>query len=309
MSWGFVTTALAPAEEILRQVAYHLDLGAHRAHIYLDAENPAAFAALKGHPKCRVTTCDAAWWSKHGPQRPKKHQVRQAVNATHAYGRKRDTDWLIHMDVDEFLVPAGALDDILSGIHDDVARARPMEVLAGSATAFKGFIPGGPDRARLVHDIYPTFGPHLHGGFLSHLAGKVFVRTGLPDVTLRIHNAFQNGAEVKGTDLPQATLALAHCHAKTWDDWRAAYRFRLERGSYRADLGPNKPRDQGGSSLHELFAHIERTGGETALRAFFEEVCADIPALRARLEGHGLLRHATLDTDAAVSRHFPDFSA
>ena len=44
----------------------------------------------------------------------------------------------------------------------------------------------GPQTA----DIYPTYGLHLNGGFLSHVAGKVFVRTGHDGVGLRIHNAF-----------------------------------------------------------------------------------------------------------------------
>lgn len=308
MTWGLITTALAPAEEILRYAAYHLDRGAHRVYLYLDDENLKAYAALKAHPKCRVQTCDAAWWSKQATRRPEKHQVRQSLNATHAYTRKADTDWLIHMDVDEFLVAKTPVDDILTGLTAPVARVRPMEALAGSAAAFKGFVSGGPDRTAVVRDLYPTFGASLKGGFLSHLAGKVFVRTALPEVTLRIHNAFQKGEEVKGPDLPQDTLALAHCHAKTWDDWLGAYRFRLDRGSYRAELGPNKPRDQGGLSMNELFAQITANGGESALRAFFDEVCADTPALRARLDSYGLLRHADLNTDAALSRHFPHFA-
>ena len=312
--WGLVATALAPAQDILRFAAYHLDAGAHRIHIYLDAENPTAYAALKAHSKCRVTTCDGDWWAKRGKGRPKKHQVRQAMNATHAYTRKADVAWLIHMDVDEFLVSDQAIGDILAPLETNVARARPMEALSGDrpapgdTSAFKGFVPGGPGRSRILRDLYPTYGAYLKGGFLSHVAGKVFVRTQLPDVRFQIHNAFENDVEIKGTDLPQDTLALAHCHAKTWEEWQKTYRFRLSQGSYRAALGPNKPRDKGGLSMHELFAMIEEDGGETALRAFFDEVCADTPALRARLDAHGLLRRANLDTDAALSRHFPDFA-
>jgi len=308
MSWGLVTTALAPAEDILRYAAYHLDAGAHRVHIYLDDENEAAYSALKAHPKCRVTTCDAAWWAKMAAKRPKKHQVRQSVNATHTYRRKADVDWLIHMDVDEFLVTEGRIDHILDQQNTDVVRVRPMEALSGETAAFKGFIPSGPQRAKIVNDIYPTFGRHLKGGFLSHLAGKVFVRTGLPKTRLQIHNAFRNDAEIKGVDLPQDILALAHCHAKTWKAWRASYRFRLKQGSYRAGLGPNKSRDKGGLSLNELFAQMEQHGGEARLRVFFEEVCADSDALRGRLDAHGLLRHADLNTDAALSRHFGQFT-
>ncbi len=307
--WGIVATILAPAEELLTFAAYHLEAGAHRVHIYLDAPNPPAFKALKNHPKCRVTTCDDCWWDKR-KGRPDKHQVRQAMNASHAYNRKAEVDWLIHIDVDEFLVAERPVSDILSALPASIraARARPMEALAGDNTAFKGFIPGGPDRARLNQMIYPTFGDYLKGGFLSHLAGKVFLRTGQENVKLRIHSGFQNGEEIKSIDLPQDDIALAHCHAKTWEDWLAHYRFRLERGSYRSELAPNRPREKGGLSIHELFRQIEDHDGETGLRAFFDEVCADSADLRARLEAHGLLRKANLGLRNPLSTHFPNLT-
>ncbi|MEM6303605.1 MAG: glycosyltransferase family 2 protein [Pseudomonadota bacterium] len=305
-TWGLVATILAPAEEILHFAAYHLERGAHRVIIYLDAENAQAHAALKAHPKCRVFTCTDAWWEKRGG-RPQKHQVRQAENATQAYRRRADVDWLIHMDVDEFLVADQNIAARLGALPADtrVARVRPMEALAGTLTAFKGFVPAEAGRARIIRELYPTYGDHVKGGFLSHLAGKVFIRTGLPDVSLRIHNGFQNGAEIKGLDLDQDDIALAHCHAKTWEQWLGAYRFRLSRGSYREGLAPNKPREDGGVSLNELFSMIEKTDGEAGLRAFFEEVCADSPALRARLARHGLLREAHLTLKQPLSSHFP----
>ncbi|WP_241462605.1 glycosyltransferase family 2 protein [Tateyamaria sp. ANG-S1] len=102
MNWGLSATILAPAADILRFAAYHIELGAHRLYIYLDDDNPAAFNPLKDHPKVRVQTCDAAHWKKLGGRRPVKHQARQTMNATHAYHRRAEVDWLIHMDADEF---------------------------------------------------------------------------------------------------------------------------------------------------------------------------------------------------------------
>ncbi|MFG6591653.1 glycosyltransferase family 2 protein [Sulfitobacter sp. 1A12157] len=304
--WGLVATILAPAEEIRRFAAYHLEAGAHRLYLYLDAENPEAFESLKAHPKIRVTTCDEAYWQKLCGKRPQKHQVRQSQNATRAYNRADDVDWLIHMDVDEFLVSERPVEEVLATLPptQKIARIRPMEALAGETTAFKAFIPNGPERARIVSALYPTYGDYVKGGFLSHLAGKVFVRTGMAEVRLQIHNAFQKETLIDGPE-QQPGIDLAHLHAKSWPEWLAAYRYRLEKGSYRADLAPNRPRDRGGLSMHELFSMIESEGGEPGLRAFFDEVCADTPELRAALNSHGLLRLAELGLDAKVSRHLP----
>lgn len=303
-TWGVSATILAPVDEILRFAAYHLEAGAHRLYIYLDDENHAAFDALKSHPKIRPTLCDSAYWNG---KRPKKHQVRQTHNATHAYKRQAEVDWLIHMDVDEFLTSDQPIADVLAGLPqtDKIARIRPMEQLAGDGTAFKAFVPNGPDRTRIVADLYPTYGTYIKGGFLSHLAGKCFVRSGLRSVRIQIHNAFQHDEMLKGNE-DTAGIDLAHCHAKSWHDWLAAYRYRLEKGSYRSELAPNRPRDKGGLSMHELFQMIEAEDGEAGLRAFFTEVCMDTPTLRQSLANHGLLRHADLDLNTTILMHFPD---
>ncbi|MBD3663544.1 glycosyltransferase family 2 protein [Sulfitobacter aestuariivivens] len=306
-TWGLSATILAPFADTLRFAAFHLEAGAHRLYIYLDQHDSVAFDALKSHPKCRVTTCDTAYWNNHQHGRPKKHQVRQTMNATHAYARRAEVDWLIHMDVDEFLVSDRPIGETLAVLPHDAlaARVRPMELLSGGTSAFKLFIPPGPGRAQTVRDLYPTFGAHTQGGFLSHLAGKVFARTALDDVRIQIHNAFQAQKAIDTVDLPQDTIALAHCHAGTWDAWLAAYRYRLAHGSYRAELAPNRARDKGGLTLHEVFQTLETKDGEAGLRAFFDEVCADTPRLRRRLDDKNLLRMANLDLDDALSTHFP----
>lgn len=306
-TWGVTATIKAPVDEILRWAAYHLDQGAHRLFIYLDDDNRAAFEALNAHPKIRVTMCDEAWWQKRRKTRPQMHQARQTANATHAYRSRADVDWLIHMDVDEFLVSEQPIDSVLATRPEDhpVTRIRPMEALSGGGTAFKRFIPSGPGRDRIVNSIYPTYGLYTKGGFLSHLAGKVFVRAGLTDVVVKIHNVFQNGEILRGNE-NDPHIDLAHRHATTWEDWQASYRYRLTQGSYRAELGPNKPHEKGGLSMHQLFTMIEDESGITGLRAFFDEVCADTPALRAQLKRHDLLAELDLDLDIPLATHFPN---
>ena len=101
VTWGIASTILAPTRDILQFAAYHLAAGAQRLYIYLDAPNDEAFAHLDAHPKIRVITCDARYWKQRKRDRPDAHQQRQTANATHAYNRRREVDWLIHMDADE----------------------------------------------------------------------------------------------------------------------------------------------------------------------------------------------------------------
>lgn len=305
--WGIVSTIKADARTVLNFAAYHLDLGAHRLHIYLDEPNPDAFSHLKAHPKIRVQTCDSTYWKQRKKQRPAKHQTRQTLNATHAYERIQ-TDWVAHIDADEFISPPGRLSDALAAVPDSAlcARIRPIEALPGREGHYKSLIPDGPGREAAVRALYPSFGVFLKGGFLSHVAGKVFARTGLPDIQLRIHNLYQGGEIVPGAfDLDQ--VDLCHHHADSWEQWQTLYKFRLERGSYRPGLAPGFPRLAGGLSKHELLTLIEEEHGPEGLRRFFDEISAKDPEVFQKLEAQGLLKIRHLELDAKRQKHFPRF--
>lgn len=307
--WGLVTTILAPTRDILNYAAYHLEAGAHRLYLYLDQDHPEAFPLLKAHPKIRVAVCDEAHWKKLRGTPPPQHQVRQSLNATHAYHRRIEVDWLIHMDVDEFLVCPRPVSDVLDALPQDVksARTRPMELLAGGdGTAYKTFLPGGPERSLRAGRIYPTFGEYMIGGFLSHVAGKIFLRTGIPSIDFRIHNAFQYGHKLDA-ELDPSEIDLAHAHAKTWDQWRRAFEFRIEKGSYRPDMKASA--NNTGMNINALLTFIMETEGEPGLRAFYDEVAGDSPDLRARLKAEDALRIVDLDLDALRKKHFPDWVA
>ena len=305
--WGLAATIKAPTEDILRFAAWHLEQGAHRIYIYLDDPGSDAFEPLKAHRKIRVRRCDDTWWKKRQGKRPVKHQVRQSLNATHAYARPAEVDWLIHMDVDEFLVADMKIARLLAALPADTltARVRPAEALAGSGQSFKAFIPSGPERQAIVDRLYPTFGSYLRGGFVSHTAGKLFTRTGLGDLKIRIHNAFR-GEDMNPGEAELDRLTLLHCHARTWDDWLAHYRYRLAHGSYRAELPVLRPADSGGMSLHDLFRWLEAEEGEAGLRAFYDEVLSDAAGLPGRLSAEGLLLRHDLQLAPITQKHFPN---
>jgi len=315
-TWGLVATIKATSRDILDFAAHHIALGAHRLHIYLDEDAPKARRALKAHPKARVTVTDAAYWARRREGRPEKHQARQTLNATRAYRRNPQVDWLLHLDVDEFLIPSRPVSAQLAALPSGTlsARARPMEALAPD--------PDDPPPDGLIHAralaldpavrrrqtraIHPDFGDDLDGGFLSHVAGKVFTRTGQEGIGLRIHNALRDGSrDPDCVELPDCPLL--HRHAPDLAHFLAAFRFRHARGSYRSELKP--VRGGAGLTMHQFFAALESEGGEDALAAFFHEVCTATPALRDKLSRHGLLREIAFDPARTRRRIFPDTPA
>lgn len=304
-TWGIVSMVRGQTQDILRFAAHHLDLGADRLYIYLDEPNPEAFTHLDQHPKVHVYLCDDAFWRRKNRNRPGKHQVRQSTQASYTY-RKTDLDWLAHIDVDEFLWTSTPIPALLDRVPADIPaiRVRPIEALAGADDLYKAHIPKSPERENLVKTLYPTHGAYVLGGFLSHVQGKLLVRTGLKKLSFRIHNLFQDKTLLPCKfELPK--LELCHHHAPDWEHWIRHYRFRMERGSYQPGMSPNVPRDQGGVNKNELLSQIEAQDGLEGLRAFYDEISGADPEVRARLEAHGQIRHRPLHLDEKVAKHFP----
>ncbi|MGR3322765.1 MAG: glycosyltransferase family 2 protein [Pseudooceanicola sp.] len=312
-SWGIVTTVKAPERAVLDFVAWHLDLGAHRVYVHLDAPDPALQARLKAHPKVRVTPTGDGYWQRNGGRRPVKHQVRQSVNATRVLARAPEVDWLAHIDVDEFILPDAPLSDLLDALPPGArtARMRPVEALAPAGDhapprwALKAMNLDRRKRRDQTARLYPRYARGLDGGFLSHVAGKLFVSTELAGAELRIHNVIHDGVQNPG-HAEFDGVALCHMHAPDAEAWLSHYSFRLEKGSYRAELGPAQDPAKGGVTLHAMLAEIEAAEGEAGLRAFFDACCTAHPPLVAALRAEGLFREAVIDLDAARARHFPD---
>ncbi|MEX0281740.1 MAG: glycosyltransferase family 2 protein [Arenibacterium sp.] len=307
MKWGIVSTIKAPARDVLNFVAYHLDLGADQLFIYLDAPNPVAVQALKFHPKVRVTVCTQAHWKERNGWRPKKHQVRQLFNATHAYQRAQKLEWLAHIDVDEFIFPSNYLRGTLNNIPTNIptARMRPIEALAGAQDLYKALMPSGQNRNDVVDTLYPEFGRYLKGGFLSHTGGKIFLRTSLPELKFGIHFASRGDDRVTETS-ELRDVSLCHRHVTSWENWRAHFDYRHKKGSYRADLTPARVAETASTNLHQMLTNLITEEGEDGLKRFFDEVCAATPEHLEKLKAQNLLRHCPLDLDAKRAKHFPE---
>ncbi|WP_226625430.1 glycosyltransferase family 2 protein [Alloyangia pacifica] len=302
LRWGLTSTIRAPLPEIARFAAHHLELGAAALQIHLDTPDPEAEAYLTRHPAVRVIQCDAAYWQASGRARPEAHQVRQAFNATQALRDGLGVHWLGHLDVDEFLLPQRPMAALLAEVPHAAAFARiaPAEALApddGLPHRFKTTHKHAGQPKAVLQEIYPTFGAHLYGGFLSHTSGKVFARTGIEDTRLGLHRLKYRGADASNRHR-LGEVWLGHLHARSWEQFRADLEFRRTRGSYRK--GSERPE----MGQAELIGFLTEEEGDAGLRALFDEVCADTPELRRRLAAYGMLIEPPFDPDAAVTRVF-----
>ncbi len=313
-TWGLVTTIRATPEKILNFAAYYLDLGADHLYLFLDEDSPDARAALSGNPRVTVTVTDDDYWGKRG-RRPEKHQVRQTRNATKTYRRLATVDWLLNCDVDEFITSDTDIRQQLASLPKDVnsARIRAIEALAphpqnpapDGGQWFKGCALDRRSRLSETKTIYPRFGLHLRGGFLSHVEGKNFVRTGIKKVTFRIHNLVIDGKR-DPSNAALENIKLCHLHAPDFETWMNHYWYRFEKGAYSADRNPNPDFLGRTLSIHELLQQIYETDGEDGLKDFYDDVAVASPGLCARLKSAGYLYNINLNLDERRKTWFPN---
>jgi hypothetical protein len=134
------TTLKAPRQEIVTFVNYHLDIGVD--HLFLFFDDPTdESASIFNHDK-RVTCirCDGEHWQSLGIASsnimtiPEK-QTENSKIAIELAGKQK-YDWIIHIDIDEFLYSFVNLKAELSSVcHSiDTVSYRPLEAIANIPT-------------------------------------------------------------------------------------------------------------------------------------------------------------------------------
>lgn len=238
-SWSLVSTIKAPEEKVLAFAAHHLSLGAEHLWLFFDDPAQPIPTALANHPRVTVTSCDDAHWARAWKKRPPQHQNRQTQNARLTYRELVTSDWIVHIDVDEFLLPARPVGDILKDVPGDTIamRIEPFEAMHDpllpddiyTAREFRG---------ALRHEFWPhrrmALGPYrkvIRDGMLSHSVGKTMYRTRVPGLLPRLHAVMVN-KEIIAPASWQPEMKLLHFHAQDKPAWLAAVPFRMTKGAY-----------------------------------------------------------------------------
>lgn len=237
--WGIVTTVKAPVDQVLAFVAHHLTLGPEHIWVHFDDPEAPGPEALVGLDRVTATRCDPRYWKRLRGNRPKAHQFRQSLNLRRIYA-ETDLDWLLHIDVDEFLVADRPLAPILSDLDRAMIRVEPWDALHDpgapddifSGRYFRRALRKGDDPAGLAA-LHGPYAGLLLKGMLGHTAGKCFFRTGIAEFEPAIHSARFMGRPQHAGAFAEG-LALLHFHAEDPERWLERLPYRIEHGAYRA---------------------------------------------------------------------------
>lgn len=314
-TWSLVSTMHGIPETVLPCIAHHLRTDARNLHIYLDRPNPGIEGALAGHPRCIVTVCDEAYWARRPKGRPAGLGRRQLANLRHAI-RHADSDWLVHLDSDEFLVahPHGAVPNLSAELSripasHDWARIAPLERVLPQGQAQQGIFDGIFRAATPSTDLPAIYGAasgFLTKGLSGHTRGKIAFRRNTVHVP-RIHELVQNGHEGRRgsgrkADLPPFTrlagTRLLHFEGWTPLQWVSKLlRFiEDERISHH----------NGGRTAAITYMRNHASAADRL--SLFDAVQRLSPEGIAHLRNSGLLRSDPFDPTAATAATFPNIA-
>lgn len=186
-SYSIVSTSRETADILAAFVAHHLTLDVDEIFLFFDEANPAVEAMLAGVPRCRVTVCNDDYWRARNPAgRPEGKVGRQLFNARQARQQTR-SEWLIHIDSDEFLLSTGSLKEELARIPPgtNLVQIKNFERFFPEGLVprqiFDGLFRGGiPRKTAGSGRMFGEATPFLSHGLQGYSTGKTATRCQSP---------------------------------------------------------------------------------------------------------------------------------
>jgi len=104
MSIAICSTQRATPSQTKAFIKYHIQIGITKIFIFLDDPNDALNEDIFKFEEVEPIKCDEIYWQQY-ENRPESIEKRQLLNANYALNlcRVLKIDWLLHIDVDEFI--------------------------------------------------------------------------------------------------------------------------------------------------------------------------------------------------------------
>lgn len=299
-SYSIVSTMLEDPAIVAAFVAHHLQMDADRIFIFLDAARPEVEAILAPLPRVRTTVCDDAYWkaSRFG-HRPDHVVRRQLANAEQA-GDWARSQWLVHIDSDEFLQQSGSLGRELGDLPPAVnlVRIRNLERVLTTGlnptTIFQGVFrdqitAGKADEER----VYGPAARYLRNGLTGYVRGKTATRIG-SGVPMKLHPPLGTDPDDSAIHVASSTC-LYHFDGFTALHWLAKLCRRIDNNM----TGGHKGRAAQMAFIKSASSRAERF-------ALFRQLMVLDPSVQQNLAALGLLLDQAFDPLPAMKAVFPD---
>jgi hypothetical protein len=269
-TWSVVCTVRAPDALVERFVAHHLALGADCVQLFFDDPDCVWPTPAIADGRVLAHVCSTEWWAPSGG-RPGPFEHRQLHNVEFARQRT-SSEWLLHIDADEFLVREQTVATSLGTLASDVfsVLVSPVEAVyerepadLAAALATPWFRPRSPCLTQeMAATLYGGSADLPREGLFGHLGGKTFVRVAMEVGKAAIHRPSPEASRLRA-NVSVPGLGMLHFHALDFEDW-------LQKWARRAS-GEVRIHGQQAARLCAAFQAAMAHGGRESARQLYRE--------------------------------------
>ncbi|WP_028687415.1 glycosyltransferase family 2 protein [Pseudomonas fulva] len=240
-SWSVATTVRAPEYQINNFLEHYVGLGADKIYIFFDDPEFTAYDADRFAGRVISFVCNDKYWEtayKAPPMaerigRPDAVEIRQGVNALFAR-EVMTSEWLLHVDVDEFIYAKKDVSEVLS-----VYPATVFSVLLRTLEAvYDSVKPEGKEtdtlyfkksvqQKELLEEIYPSeLLKCATNGLWGTIIGKSFIRKSPEIKSMSVH--WPTPVDTSLTkNVPTYYIDLLHFEGQTYDLFKEKVKLRI----------------------------------------------------------------------------------
>ncbi|WP_322864722.1 glycosyltransferase family 2 protein (plasmid) [Aquicoccus sp. G2-2] len=274
-------------------LAHHLTTEVTELFVFFDDPCDGLAEVFADVPRVTTIACDSDYWAKYGPKkgRPKGHRQRQTHNAELAARRLCKTEWIAHIDADEFLYPraSSSISSILSNVPNDIDAVR---ILPAEHMFSEKYNPGQlslqgyfklkpPNGSRWGHVLYGDLGEFFPNGFQGHEVGKSFKRTSNREARFNIHFVRKDRTSIPEVKISQEQAVLLHYFPASFEDWCHKFERRVEDAQYFQSMPEHAQRRYG---LYESARRQKQPDGVDELFRSLNVLPKNSPALKEKPE-------------------------
>lgn len=242
-SWSVAVTARAPEYQVNEFLEHYVGLGADKVYIFFDDRDYADYDRGRFSEKVISFVCDDRYWEtvyKAPPLgnragRPDAVEIRQGVNALFAR-EIMHSEWLLHVDVDEFIYVKKNVAEVLSAYPEGVFSVllRTLEAVyenlkePGQETDTVYFKKSVQQR-ELLQQIYPEeLLKCASNGLWGTVIGKSFIRKHPEVKSMSVHWPTPVNASLT-TNVPTYYIDLLHFEGQSYELFKEKFMIRVYR--------------------------------------------------------------------------------
>lgn len=240
-SWSVVTTVRAPAYQVNEFLEHYVGLGAEKIYLFFDDKEFASYDHGRFAGKVISFVCDDSYWEtvllvpplNDRTGRPAAVERRQGVNAL--YAREiMYSQWLLHVDIDEFIYVKKDVAEVLSSYPETVFSVllRTLEAvydevkLQGQETQtvyFKKSV----QQPELLRQIYSDeLLACATNGLWGTVIGKSFIRKAPEIKSMSVHWPSPVDASLT-KNAPTNFIDLLHFEGQSYELFKEKVRLRI----------------------------------------------------------------------------------